>query len=346
MCKWGKTQIVIREAIRDEYWRRIKFISNKAIQRSLTESVLDYLQIDGLMGDSPEAKKKREDWIEAYMPCVLFEHNEARVYANGRVKDYLFDYQNKVKDEPGKEWPTLDELEACFNRTIDLNTDRGVHVMTVYWDVMLPKACCNKHHWGETRRYYKTIMESKMKTWEGKMTYTVNPSTEAILMLCCKNNWTKWKKQFEVMYDKVKYPGCHHVDQVVKTAKMWDYLADDKIETEDHTDRNGIKKKRVVLKGPSFRTLYTNEKGQKEFHGGNEEGLNQYNAYNQQAKKLREGDQAATTLAFEKDFLEKLRAKKNLTEANSDAQRKANKKAKTNHTLAAVEEEKVEEMED
>jgi hypothetical protein len=346
MSKWGKTQIVIREAIRDEYWRRIKFISNKSTQRSLTVSILDYLQIDGLMGDSPEAKKKREDWIEAYMPCVLFEHNEARVYANGQVKEKLFDYQNKVKNDPGKEWPTLDEIEACFNRTIDLDTDRGVHVMTVYWDVMLPKACCNKHHWGETRRYYKTIMESQMKTWQGNMTYTVTPSTEAILMLCCKNNWVRWKKQFEVMYDKVKYPGCYEEDQVVLTAKKWDHLTVDQVNVETYTDRNGVQKERVELKGPSFRTLYTNEKGQKEFHGWNEEGLKQYRAYNKQAKKLREGDNAATTLAFEKKFLKKFRAKKNLTEANIDAQRKANKKAKTNHVLAAEEVESAEEMED
>ena len=347
---WGKTQIVIREAVKDHFFRRTQFIPNNTMKRKLTIMILDHLNIVGLVGNTPEIKKARDEWIEAFQDCVMYEFNETRVYVNGQVKDHWFEAARRDEELDGDGWPTLEELEACFNRTIDINTPRGFKVMEFYWDVLLPKAPGNTHGWSEERRHYTTIMESKVTTKDGSKQWTVTPSVEAFMMLCIKNNYKRWKLQYKVQFG-AEYKQFNGMDQCVLTAKKYDHLTEDVVEEENYTTKNGVEKTRVVLKGPSFRTLYTSDKGQKAFHGWSDEGRKQLKADTKIAHDLRKGEAGKATLAFEKKFLELLRAKLKLTKSNKQDQQAANKRARMMTGLdaasrAALEEEEEEEMDD
>ena len=91
------------------------------------------------------------------------------------------------------------------------------------------------------------------------------------MMLCIKNNYSRWRKQYRVMYDQ-EFKEFNGMDQCVLSAKKYDSLTEDSMEAETYTAKNGVQKTRVLLKGPSFRTLYTSEKGQKAFHGWSDAG--------------------------------------------------------------------------
>ena len=147
-------------------------------------------------------------------------------------------------------------------------------------------------------------------------------------MLCIENNYTRWKKQYDIKYDQVNYKKFNNMEQSVKTAKKYANLKQDTITVEKWKDKNGLERERVALAGPSFRSPFTCDKGQHQFHGWNDLGTNRYNELRKANKTLREGPKKADTLAFEKAFLTKLKASLRITENDKESQKRANKRAK------------------
>ncbi|CAB9516012.1 hypothetical protein SEMRO_754_G197530.1 [Seminavis robusta] len=191
-----ETQANIEDFVKQEYWRRVKFITNDAGAIKGCHAYLNHHQ--KLMGD--------DDAAERHAFCVLYKDhfvdclNKQRGYAQNRVRDACSQWMQAHNGQ----MPPKDGLSALLSRTwnppaplADNATDDQKKKWEAewdlaiwYWDSLLAKATGNSQHWNEGIRYYKTI-STACKPLDPNYLF-MHTTTEAIALTFVRNNYRKW----------------------------------------------------------------------------------------------------------------------------------------------------------
>ncbi len=254
---------------------------------------LELLNLDEAMGDSPEAKAFRDDWVKAYAHKVLTAVNKHRSYVQNRCKEVCFHW---MEEHDGK-LPSKADMEACINRTIDISKSYQYEVFKFYWDGLITRAAGNLDDWHQDKRFYLPMSTAAPPNAPNKPYIT--PSTEAIAVAFVESNRSKWPAIFAV---SKKHPSsttfrCNGALKYDDKGK----LVEDELKDPDTRKRNGI-----ILNGKKYLPKFTNPtKGQEEFTGWNKAGRDYFIEMRNANVEARAKPE---TKALEEGFLALLRA--------------------------------------
>ena len=101
------------------------------------EMIINLLDVPVLLGDTDEAKLKREEFVADYGDTCCKAFNHARTYVQQQVHKEVMILLNKSKDWD-KGVPTSDEIEKMCLRTYDLTSDENQKKALFYLDKLLP----------------------------------------------------------------------------------------------------------------------------------------------------------------------------------------------------------------
>jgi hypothetical protein len=233
---------LIKDKVRCELWRTIKFITHTSQKEEITEKLRGMLNLEAHEGNSPAAQAARENWCRIYESVVMSEINKCRTYVIGRIREAVFEYKDTHKGE----FPPLDLWKLCASREIK---EDNMTVFVDYMDKLLPRATGNTVHWGKSKRCFETVSTCSFPGTPEAM--FVPPSTEGFLLTVLEGYGTVWHKQwlFKQEHGKKAELPCPRAKQ------------GEELSAEDKT----------------WLSKYTNmDNGQKEFGGWLPEGIKKF----------------------------------------------------------------------
>lgn len=296
----------IMEAIKSHnIWGKVKFVGPKH-----AEKFIDMVFKEVGLGSHDKARETL--WKEAYGDFVIEGLNKHRQYVQGLLRVPVLNFAEAHNGDI----PTMEIMEKCLSRDIDVNNPVEMALFQWYWDKYLPEEAGNGHIFKESQRHYATISEAApLSDPNAKYMPSVG---EALAVLMYENNRERW-----LHYIKLKKEYGH--DMKVTPAI---YLPD-KPKTDQYRGKPG----EVIIRGDrmyvyEFKGKFTvSDGGQAKYGGWTNEGLKRF----QELKKMaKEGRAKPNCGEIEKLSLGELRAKKGLT-ASTHAEHIAsnNKKKKS-----------------
>jgi len=295
----------IKHAIRDDGWRRNKFITSQKGQDVYCGMLLDSLKMQGLYGNDPCVTANRAKWIKTYGTIVTSELNSHRNYVQGRIrKAFLDTWMSKHSQGQCQEGLWL----KCLNRDIDLNVEEDYEAFKFYWGTLLTRATGNVAHWGEEQRDYTIISQSAPAGAPNKK--NIPPSTEAILVLMIENAGKRWEKMYQIQQS---HPGL--------TMTVLSKRPEVAPENQDYLKVDG---KKILLYGPSYETRWTDSNlGQIPFSGWQSGGTTRFKELVALSKTVRAQPES---IALEHAFLAKYKAEMGITAESKEGHKKMKKR--------------------
>ena len=159
----------IKEAIKVYIWRQVKFITNHDQAKKVCKMVWKRIKI--FRRDETLTPKT---FTYKYVESVLLSFTQIRSYQMAQMEKSYQSYREKPK-------PTLDEMELCLWREINIKDERQKNVFLWYLDCYLLKATGSSQLFGPNHRRYATI--SKVVTAEDKKLQVMTPKHEAFAVL-------------------------------------------------------------------------------------------------------------------------------------------------------------------
>ena len=299
--------------IKDKIWRTVKFINSDDQELKVAHMVLTELDNPKYLGDTPEAKKHRKEWIALYGQEVTKALNEHRSYVVAQIKKEVTEFMDNHAGNP----PQTGTIMAMLQRKEKM-TEAQLEILVWWWDKVLPKATGNTKDWNDQKRYYNTISSCAPPNAPNKL--HVTPSTEAFAVLSYEGFKTKWKSLYDL---KKQHPGKRII------LKKPEYDA----------NRKQINKAPVVnaesveVFDEKFFGKYTVwDAGQSKYGGYTEAGLIRFNTLKGENKKARDTDKGKEV---EEEILEAVRDKLEKKAASWELEKKI-KKQKVKKTPTAV----------
>ena len=191
--------------------------------------------------------------------------------------------------------PSVEQLEACALRQVDLDTEDGYKLFEFYHEKVVAKGIGN-HNFGEAIRKYHTISEALVEYKSAPVKKAAHPRAEAFLVLVYENNYVKW----------------HEVDKWIK----------------EHPGESFPKRDKNNPELTAFlRAKWTDQDGgQVAFVGWDDDGLDRFDELNKAIKAGRnekvtigEGEDAEEVNRYEhyeRKFLQMYQQKKGIKGAN------------------------------
>jgi hypothetical protein len=314
----SQMEVFIKAGIKKDLWRGVKMAYGEKQQREVAALCLKVLNLSDFKGNSLDVKKRVIAWIDTYFGVVTKEINEHRGYVQTQIRGFVLKYMQANNGY----FPPSELLLACLERKIDLNNEDQVQVFELYWDNLLSKAAGNKHDWSPAHSHYVRITDGAPPNNPNSLYIT--PSTEAFLVAVIESNEERWAETYR---QKQANPG----KQIAFFPTWKDNTREPPTESADG--------KIVYVYGDEFLGKYTEaNKGQTRNPGWTKKGRNRFKALMALNKAAREKPE---TLALEQAFLNRLRAKYNLTCRNKEEEDR-NKRRKNKNKKEVVEEEESE----
>ena len=279
----------IATVIRERVWKNVKFLpENEKEQGMVFYLITRYLgEKYPHIGKKQQKPGHRRNFIRQHKETMAIEINNARNYVVNNCRRVCADW---AKAHNGT-LPTVDIIEKCATRTIDLQNDVELEVYAWYWTTLIPLACANTNDWHKDVHFFKTIAQEKVPKSRGG-DLAVTASNEAFLLTVMESYRDCWSNQFEL---KAKHP-THSLTHGKKGKP-----GDENVLKEEP-------RKMVKMFDPKYFAKFTNNtSGANKFGGWLDSGK----IYYVQKKEAIIEARANTTdvLAYEKAFLDKLREK-------------------------------------
>jgi hypothetical protein len=296
VAKLSMTDGMIREIrgkIKNQVWRKVKFVADEAQGDKLAKIVYRAIKLDR---NAP--KLDILAFINTYQDKCCRELNARRTYLMGRLEGPALQFKNS--DDLGNgEFPTDEQMEMCLKREIDVNDTLQMDIFVWYWNVMLPKCAGSGQVWKESQRHFAIMSEAA--TGNDPKNLYITPSTEAFAALSIENCRTKWTNFIPIRAD---HPGKNI--KVCKYQKKTTIVPP--VGTEFEHDGGDIR-----LYGEKFHGKYTSaDGGQQKFGGWDNDGLMRFNELHKMAK---EGRKKADCKVIERASLAIVRENLDITEA-------------------------------
>ena len=294
-AKKTEIDVLIREAIRKEVWRLVKFIPGEDDLPTISKTVLGVMGLNeyDVRSEDPEEVTKCDEWAATYGKNVSQTLNEIRQDVVGRIRNECYSYLD-VHD--GEDLPTFDVMRSCLARVSTCSRD----AFCWYWDKLLPATTGNAVHWTPEIRHCTTI--SKGQVGDNPKAKLIPDTTEAFCLLVYESNRDKWQKVWQVQQT---VPG-----KQVKIRK----------------NEAAIKKKCDKFhcmcweEDATLLSKWTDSNcGQAKFGGWKDEGLDRFIEFRKDVKKGRAKSHNET---LENEILTLLRAQNNITAPTPEEQRK------------------------
>jgi len=215
-------KLLIKDAVKNGLWRKIKIITNPSVRTKAAEIVLDLLNFQSMQGDSAASEAYKQKWIKVYEKPLVRALNEQRSYVQSRLKSKVETYWRKHD----KQMPPLDRLLAVIRRDLALNEEEGekvlsqedCHLLTWWVTRILPIAAGNMSDWGHEHYLYMTVQEGHFPESASKLYIT--DSTEAVALWLIENNYESWPMTWEA---KDKYGQYLVIKKAKKDGKDEDF---------------------------------------------------------------------------------------------------------------------------
>lgn len=306
----GKTRVsaaltaAIKAAIKTrEIWGKYKFYpSPGAHEVNLARQILAILQGQEVVADLSDKQEKR--WIRDCMPTISMLFNAHRNYVVANLKRAAKMYE----DEHGH-MPSLNDMERCVLRKVDLENAKDCALYSWYWDTWLAYATGNLSDWAEDKRHYATICTAAPQDGPKKLYMTA--SNEAFAAVCFQNFREAWIALAKVKAANKGLTVKHQLNKLPTGADpRVGYL---------------VVGKYIIVFGTQFKGKWTrSDSGSKSTGGWTREGVEAYLTLFPKVKEVRK---LPSTWEFEEKFLGKLRQEYGITE-RSFAESQANRKRK------------------
>jgi len=274
----------IKTAIKVYVWRQVKFITNHDQAKQVCKMVWKHIKMF-----RRDEELTQKTFTYKYVESVLSSFTQIRSYQMAQMEKSYQSYREKPK-------PTLDEMELCLWREINIKDERQKNVFLWYLDCYLPKATGSSQLFGPNHRRYATI--SKVVTAEDKKLQVMTPKHEAFAVLTFENNLSRWQ-----YYDKL-CPKHGHLQFLLMKKKHPSDV--DKTVEECVKGKASLRIYSDKCKGKY--TLLDN--GQSKYGGWTAEGMNRYKVLLTAAKL---GRANVTCEPLEKEALKEIRLKVGLT---------------------------------
>lgn len=297
---------LIQLTIKSHVWRTMKFLTKVPHADMLVTKVMRFSGLAELTGEKPEEIQKQQEWRATYLKTCVIRHNSVRGYVTGRIRKACLDYMD-TKGE-GK-LPPVDEIRDCLMREIPENDGHRREIFVWYINDLLHKGAGNMQHWSETKRFFEGPSACITQDEQGKR--SVPPSTEAFVLVAYEANIEVWQLQWLQYQEKGKKKKKIHTPRCKK---------DNIMSAED---------KKWVSKFTSM------DKGQNQFGGWSDEGLEKYQSYMEDNKKVRQTQLCAEV---EQRGIRDLRRHLGITAVNAAAYVHGKKKRKATGGPAPVKE--------
>ena len=352
----------IKEAMR-QLWKTVKFVRSQGSEKLLAIKVAKLIDPDNF-SDNEEAtddqKKNLDTFVNAYAEECTKNLNDLRSYVGNRIKEACTKYAD---DHEGK-WPTIEMIQKCVERTIDLEDDDEKEFWFWYVEKAIGTACASHRDWSEDQRHFALLSTSAPPNNPDKV--DVTKSTEAFFYLCCDNGLKKWEAMREVkkknpnkkithLYkdeneqeatqDKVSgvtvcrfFFFAHLSHCISNLALLFLYFGSQIVVGELTNNKPFHKPDRVYVMGPTYKGRYTDTRaGKNRFLGWTKNGIDVFNGTRAKVKDARAKDDCTVLEEAAKDYM---REKNGITADTLEEYRKS-KRAKSlneNETEAEIQE--------
>ena len=281
----AQMKAAIKDGIKNNVWSKFKFYpSNDEHIATLGIMVLEGAGL-GKGWKEPEILA----WCNENESLIANTFNEQRSYVGNILRGLAKKTFDASKAPGGMKMPTLADILKCAGRNLDLEKKADYDLFKWYWEeycAQLP-GCSSK--WNEEKRHYQLLSTAAPENRPNQHYNTAQ--NEAFGLLAWENYVEGWVKQWELKY---QHPGCNIRHKIKKPAGF-----------EGNYEHRPAEKL-LITYGDEFKTKYTqSDSGSSRLGGWSEEGKKQYMLYLKEVKKVRKDPK---TLAFEEDFLKKLRA--------------------------------------
>ena len=317
----------IREKIKLYIFRTCKFLGDDNHIALILETLYD------LIFDKEEQDEHGKDhqqlWMTTYHSTLTAELNAHRSYVQNRMKDSW----KKFHEAQGY-LPTVQEIDSCAMRTINLDDKRGFAIMEWYALDMLSKChvvfsiltiivmpgptlrlfssfflCCllpkgkvvGHKNWPATAGLHVEL--SKAKSLDGKKLFMT--STEAFVVTIFDSNHNKWSNMFKLYADNGNYNSLKLPAKITKEEKQKDPTLVDPYHDAKYTRQDG---------------------GQLELGSFSDEGMDYYAQVGEKIREQRT-KMKKEIAEYEAKLLQKLREKHNVADNNGKKKGKAARKS-------------------
>jgi hypothetical protein len=212
---WCET---ITDAIKSYAWRGIKIVTDEGVAKLLARKLLESMNLEGYVGNSTEAKQKRDEWVELHTNFVVNIHNKHRCYVVNRIKEQC---AKPYLDEHNGKLPPMEDVIRMLRRNFNPVDEHDYKLMKWYWTKLIFFATGNTEDWGPDTHLFSTMSTAGPPNANGdsKKLY-VPPSTEAFAVLTLEGNHEKWTYMHKI---KKEYPNKKHTPLIIdpKTKKPY-----------------------------------------------------------------------------------------------------------------------------
>lgn len=318
----------IYNILREQGWKKIKFANSAKQKIAATTIILDLMELEEFTGDDEETQELRKAWIEENHSDVVKQLNKTRSYAQTEVIKALKQWQRGHEGQ----LPSLEDLERCLKREIDLDNPADVELFEWYSTVLLRKACANASDW--TDEHYLFLCLYNGAPPNDPNNFYVPPSTEGIAVAMVENNRSKLTEFWRLL----AMPEHAGILKVVPKVKI---VVEDDGKTPKWTYEIDSKKKtQLNVNGKQFLGQYSIvDGGQMEESGWTKEGRQAFMNWTNMAKEARA---CVNKRKIEDDFLEKLREANDITEKSWEQQKALKRKKAKKAKVSADDEDEVE----
>ena len=257
----------------------------------MCEVILEELQakkLEPATKTAPEVK----NWIEKHESFLCKMLNKQRSYGVSQTKDSAESWWHSHE----KTLPTVDQIKACRDRTLDLSVEENMAIAVFYVDSLCASICGHKHTFPEHARIQLPISKASPSNMTSDKEAVRDPEDiyltvelEALVSLAYDNFRDAWLEIFPV---KQLYPKPWKMTPSVKVHEM-------NQKGMDYTPVESLK--RVYLHHDKFKGKWTEaDKGAKSEGGWTDVGRNEYI---KNVEALREARKSAHCDAWEEAVL-------------------------------------------
>lgn len=306
----------IKDIVSNQSWRVVKFVpGNERQEEELFVKVRDAMIKEGLIYPPSDCSEREEiiwkdTWTEENGSFVATVINQHRNYVQSNLKGAA----EKYWAQNNESLPTVDEIVACANRSIDLKIEANLKIFAWYWDKLLPQVAGNNQDWTPGIRHYGIISEAAPQDRKKKLYMT--PSHEAFAVAHFKSYRDAWTNMWAL---KKVYP-----DKQIIHAKNRQKGVEE--EEEFSTDENNL-----YLYAPRFKPKWTSsDTGADRSGGWNQTGKTWYATMLNQVKEAR---RVPDNIEKERTVLEYIRQSHGLTAQSHDEERRKKRRKQNNDSL-------------
>jgi hypothetical protein len=170
----------ISKVVNTELWRVMKFINCKEDEDDAIE-----FTYKALYDTEPLDLDKMYSWGETYKKYIRECLYGKRNYVASQIKVCawkLFEAQENL--------PTVEQVQKCINRTINVEDEREMEIFKWYWECLLPRVV-GAVEWGPSVRLYNMISTYYIPH-DAKGRLLITPSNEAMILILWENSFAKW----------------------------------------------------------------------------------------------------------------------------------------------------------